>query len=134
MAVLDAPKPEPDTVTVAPTLPLVGDRVILGVTVKFAPSSELVINYQSPGVLQAVGTSSAPILFTSTGGTTPSSWIALYIGGSGSTVSQISYATVEYAGWTAYCRGGLQIAGTSSVIDHVTFRVNNVELEIVHED
>jgi hypothetical protein len=34
--VLEPPKPVPDTVTVEPTLPLVGDRVIDGVTLKVA--------------------------------------------------------------------------------------------------
>jgi flagellar hook assembly protein FlgD len=97
-----------------------------GVTVQFTASGALNMNYTAPGVLQAVGTPAAPILFTSTGGTAPSSWIALYIGGYGATASQISYATVQYGGSTTYARGGLQIAGTSSVIDHVTFRGNNV--------
>jgi len=34
--VLEPPKPVPDTVTVEPTLPLIGDRAIDGVTLKVA--------------------------------------------------------------------------------------------------
>jgi len=48
------------------------------------------------GVLNAVGTSSQPITFTSTGSTSPGSWGPIVISGSGANGSTISYANIQY--------------------------------------
>jgi flagellar hook assembly protein FlgD len=96
-----------------------------GTVVKFATGMELVIGYPSAGSLIAVGTAAAPILFTSTGATTPGSWgDIVLLSTSGST---ISYATVEYAGSASQSRGGVSLERDAVVaFDHVTLRHNAV--------
>jgi hypothetical protein len=94
-----------------------------GVTVKFNSGAQLVISYTSPGAIQAVGTSGSPILFTANGSTTPGFWKGLYIGYTASaTASQISYATVEYGGWTTYTRGGIHVISLSPAFSNLTVR------------
>ncbi len=62
-----------------------------GVTVKCFDSHSLTIK----GDLQAIGTATAPIIFTSLLDTAPEQWIGLYfLGGSG----HLNYVTVRYAG------------------------------------
>jgi flagellar hook assembly protein FlgD len=97
-----------------------------GVTVKFNSGAELVISYNNPGALAAIGTSGSPILFTANGSTTAGFWKGLYIGNkTPATTTQISYATVEYGGWTTYTRGGIHVWSLSPTFDHLTLR-NNV--------
>lgn len=98
-----------------------------GVTVKFNSGTQLAVGYPYAGTLIVNGTSSAPVLFTSTSGTTASSWRDIYLGGTG---NSISYATVEYAGGateTPYPRGGVHMeSAATATFDHVTFRNNAV--------
>jgi parallel beta-helix repeat protein len=63
-----------------------------GVTVKFASGAGLAVN----GTLNAVGTSSQPITFTSTGSTSPGSWGSIQFSGSGANGSTMSYANILY--------------------------------------
>jgi hypothetical protein len=97
-----------------------------GVTVKFNSGAELVISYNNPGALLASGTSGSPILFTANGSTSPGFWKGLYIGNkTPATTTQISYATVEYGGWTFWTRGGIHVRSIAPTLDHLTLR-NNV--------
>lgn len=96
-----------------------------GVTVQFTAGTELQVNVSSPGQLQAVGTSALPILFTASGSTTPGFWSGLQFGASMGASSHITYGTVEYGGTNNY-HGGIYVAGSSPVLDHVTLRNNTV--------
>jgi hypothetical protein len=96
-----------------------------GVTVKFSSGANLVMSWPSGGVLQAIGTSSSPILFTANGSTTPGFWAGVYLGNLTATASQISYATVEYGGTAASGgRGGIHVEGSSPALDQLTVRNN----------
>lgn len=96
-----------------------------GVTVKFNSIAELFISYNAPGVLQAVGTSASPILFTANGSTTSGFWRGLYVGNKvTATPSRISYATVEYGGMTTTSRGGIHVRAVSPTFDNLTLRNN----------
>lgn len=63
-----------------------------GATLKFAANKNLTLN----GVINAIGTVSQPITFTSTGSTTPGSWGTITLNGSGASYSDIQYANIEY--------------------------------------
>lgn len=63
-----------------------------GVTVKFAPNTSLIVN----GTLNAIGTTSDPITFTSQTGTTNSSWGTITLNGSGAAGSTLKYVNVKY--------------------------------------
>ncbi len=84
-----------------------------GATIKFASGQWLSIS----GTLLANGTAALPILFTSNAASpAPGAWNEIHFY-QGSTASQMSYATISYA-------GGFQAAlifdGSSPTIDHVT--------------
>jgi len=63
-----------------------------GANLKFASGASLVVN----GMLEAVGTSSQPIAFTSTGSTSPGSWGSIQLNGSAANSSTISFANIQY--------------------------------------
>ncbi len=63
-----------------------------GTKLKFNNSSSLIAN----GILNAVGTSSNKITFTSQSGTSNSSWGTITLNGSGAAGSTIKYANVKY--------------------------------------
>jgi len=73
-----------------------------GTNVKFAGGASLVVN----GVLNAVGTSSQPITFTSTGSTSPGSWGSIQLNGSAASNSTISYANIQYGTEVDVTSGG----------------------------
>jgi len=97
-----------------------------GTTFKFASGTNLIINDHASGGLVANGTSAAPILFTSSAATpSAGSWYGVAFGATASPpASSISYATVEYAGSTAYSVGGINITGIAPSLDHVTARLS----------
>lgn len=97
-----------------------------GVTVKFDSGAELVVNWEAAGSVRAVGTSAAPILFTSSSGTAPGSWVAIYLGTAGPTSSEFAHAAVEYGGSSGLGRGGIHVAGGAPTFNNVTFRNNAV--------
>jgi hypothetical protein len=81
-----------------------------GTTLKFLPGTEL-MDY---GVLNAVGTASQPITFTSTGGTTSGSGGTIFLMGSGASGSTINYANLQYG-------GGIQVYdGANLVLENST--------------
>jgi len=63
-----------------------------GATLKFAPNTNLTVN----GVLNAIGTQSQQITFTSTRDTTPGSWGTITLNGQGASSSIIQYANIKY--------------------------------------
>lgn len=85
-----------------------------GVTVKFNTGTYLDVL----GKLTAVGTSGSGITFTSSAGTPAAGdWRAIYFEPSANSTSQISYATVRYAG---YYGGNVVVDGSSPSMDHLT--------------
>ncbi len=66
--------------------------VAAGSTLTFQTGASLVVN----GMLNAVGTSSQPITFTSSSGTSPGSWGSIVLNGSGAHSSTINYANIQY--------------------------------------
>jgi flagellar hook assembly protein FlgD len=105
----------------APTL-----TIQAGVTVKFSAGQGLGINWPSGGILNAVGTSGSPILFTANGSTTPGFWGGLYLGSQTATPSQVAYLTVEYGGYAALTRGGIYTENLSPSLGNITSRNNIV--------
>ena len=95
-----------------------------GNTVRFNASSQIGVNYQNKGALVANGTSTAPVLFTSSAASpTAGAWWGLYFGAvTGSSASSISHATIEYGGLSGASRGGVTIYTGSPAFDHVTIR------------
>jgi len=63
-----------------------------GTTVQFSSGASLIAN----GVLNVAGTSSQPVTFTSTGGTSPGSWGSVQMSQSGASSSNINYANILY--------------------------------------
>jgi hypothetical protein len=61
-------------------------------TVAFAPGTSLIVN----GVLNAQGSSSSRINFTSTDGSVPNSWGTITLNGAGASGSSIKYANIQY--------------------------------------
>jgi len=99
--------------------------IAAGNTVRFNGNSQIAVNYQGLGGLQAIGTPAAPILFTSNAAVpTPGTWWGLYFGNAGPAppASSVRYATIEYGGATAHNRGGLNVMGHAPVFDHVVVR------------
>src|SRR5215471_1139563 len=94
-----------------------------GVTVKFNSGTNMYIGWNYPGGLQAVGTSSSPIVFTANGSTTPGFWRGIQMNVP-ATSTQISFATVSYGG-LANNWGGIYVIGCSPTISNVTLQ-NNV--------
>jgi flagellar hook assembly protein FlgD len=96
-----------------------------GTTIRFNPSSQLLMNYSAKGALIANGTPAAPILFTSNTTQTPGAWFGLYFGSTAAPPpSTMSYVVLEYGGSAGNARGGVTHYGTNVVMDHVTFRNN----------
>ncbi len=95
-----------------------------GNTIRFAANSQIAVNWQNKGGLAANGTSSAPILFTSSAASpTAGAWWGLYFGETaGGPASTLSYATIEYGGYPAAERGGVTIHNVTPTFDHVTIR------------
>lgn len=100
--------------------------IAAGNTIKFNSNSQLSCNHFNKGAIQAVGTSSSPILFTSNSATPAAgSWYGLWFGPTANPPqSNIAYATIEYAGSTPNVRGSVAIHSGSPSFDHVTFRNN----------
>ena len=63
-----------------------------GTNILFSQSASLITN----GILNANGTSSQPITFTSTSGTSPGSWGSIILSGSGANGSILSYLNMQY--------------------------------------
>lgn len=103
------------TPTVLPTGTL---TIHAGTTVKFATSSGLEIF----GKLTAIGTSASRILFTSNAATpAPGNWMYLrFNSGANPSASQVSYATVSYAGQSSSLPGAIYINGSSPTLSNLT--------------
>jgi flagellar hook assembly protein FlgD len=84
-----------------------------GVTVKFASGTQLSIS----GKLMAVGTSTSPILFTTSSATpTAGSWTGLtFQAGANPSASQLTWATVSYAGGGGSGYSALQIYSSPTI-------------------
>jgi flagellar hook assembly protein FlgD len=96
-----------------------------GVTVKFPASTELDIGYGNAGKISAVGTSSAPIVLTSSlASPTAGSWYGLRFYPQASAGSVVSYTTVKYGGNSGYQLGGVSVTAGSPSFDHDTFDTN----------
>ena len=86
-----------------------------GVTVKMSPQTY----FQVSGRLLASGTSGSPITFTSSQSTPAAGdWQYLYLAMGNNPASQLSYATVWYAGY--YSGRGISVADGTPSFDHVT--------------
>jgi hypothetical protein len=86
-----------------------------GVTLSFTSGSSLIVN----GILNAVGTSSQPITFTSISGTTAGSWGSIVLSGSGAAGSTLSYVNMQYG-------TNIQATNTSNIsVSNCTFSNNN---------
>ena len=104
--------------TSAPVLTIAAGNVI-----KFNGSSQLSVNHSAKGALQAVGTPSAPILFTSNTTAEQAAWYGLWFGPTAAAPqSNVAYATIEYAGSNYWARGGVAVHANSPEFDHVTIR------------
>jgi hypothetical protein len=92
-----------------------------GVMLKFAAGKELRI--RSDGAMNAVGTASAPIIFTGAQ-QTPGYWDGIIYYNSNNTKNELKYATVEYGGGGGSSGdANLEIATTSRIkISHTTLR------------
>ncbi len=96
-----------------------------GVTVNFVPQKKLSIY----GKLAAVGTVGNPITFTSNQASPArGDWRCLYFSSGGSPASQVSYATVSYAGYGDTV--GIYVVSGSPSFDHVT--VTNTQGEGIY--
>jgi len=85
-----------------------------GATILFTSGSQLSVG----GRLLAVGTAGSPITFTSSAASpTPGSWRNIYFSSS-TPGSQLSYATISYAGSSDY--GALVVNAGTPTLDHVT--------------
>jgi parallel beta-helix repeat protein len=93
-----------------------------GVTIKFNAGRKLSIGWGGGGngELQAVGTATQPITFTANTGT-PSAgyWSGIWFSDPGASSSQLTYATVSYAGVTGNW-GGIRIDTSSPTIRNTT--------------
>ncbi|HVT18587.1 MAG TPA: FlgD immunoglobulin-like domain containing protein [Thermoanaerobaculia bacterium] len=103
-------------VTASPTVTASGNLTIgAGATVRFPPSTGLTV----AGTLTAAGTSSSPIVLTSSSGAAAGSWRTLTF--TGGTSNRLSYATVSYAGSDGgFGSGAINVAGGSASFDHLT--------------
>ena len=81
-----------------------------GLTVKFVSGTGIDVS----GTLTAIGTPTSPILFSAD---SPYRWLHLKFL-AGSSLSQISYATIMYAGFSS--SGALYVDNSSPTFDHVT--------------
>src|SRR5262249_48593111 len=95
-----------------------------GVTVKFNQNVVLYVGYNpTSATLQAVGTAASPITFTAnTASPSPGFWGGINLSTSTAASTQISYATVSYAGGTG---GGIAVNGCSPTISNVTVQNNS---------
>ena len=90
-----------------------------GVTVKFTSGGALLIANGGAGGIAAIGTAAQPITFTAnTQSPVAGYWWGLQVYAGTTAGSSIRYASVSYA-------SGIQVAGSSPTIDHVTLNVNN---------
>ncbi|HEX7151696.1 MAG TPA: FlgD immunoglobulin-like domain containing protein [Thermoanaerobaculia bacterium] len=105
--------------TAAPVLTIAPGNVL-----RFNGSSQIAVNFQDRGGLQANGTAAAPILFTSNAATpTAGSWWGLYFGNTASAPqSKVSYATIEYGGLSSANRGGVTVMAHAPQFDHLIVR------------
>ena len=96
-----------------------------GVTVKFTTQKKLNIY----GKLYAVGTSGSRITFTSNQASPAAGdWNSLYFATGTSPMSQVSYATISYAGY--YYGQGINVTSGAPQFDHVT--VSNIASTVVY--
>ena len=86
-----------------------------GSVISFASGKSMIVN----GVLNANGTSSQPITFTSQSGTTPGSWGSITLDGSGASGSNLNYVNIEYG-------TGIQILNGANVIVQNSTIENNI--------
>ena len=101
--------------------------IAAGNTIRFNNPGQIAVNNGAKGGLQAVGTSTAPIVFTSNGALTAGFWQGLWFGAiAGGPQSNVAWATIEYGGNGYYNRGGLTVNGLAPVFDHVTLSNNAV--------
>ncbi|HVT05225.1 MAG TPA: FlgD immunoglobulin-like domain containing protein [Thermoanaerobaculia bacterium] len=104
----------PISITTAGTL-----TVNAGVQVKFNTGTSLKVD----GTLTAIGTSTSPITFTFNGTGSPGSWGGIaFSSGTGPTASNLTFATISYAGQTSSVTGNTAILVNSSspTFDHIT--------------
>ena len=101
-----------------------------GVTVQVPPQRGI----YSMGTLNAQGTSTSHILFTSTGGTSQGSWDEIMLVGSGASGSVLRYCDVQYAGrpenkyqmgFWHNAAGGIHVYSSAPAIDHCTVSTCN---------
>ncbi len=103
----------------APVAPVL--TIAAGNTIRFNDSAQISVNHGNKGALQANGTPSAPILFTSNG--TGIFWQGLWFGPTvAGPQSNVSYATIEYGGNGYWQRGGITVNALAPAFDHLIIR------------
>src|SRR5262249_44351939 len=74
-----------------------------GITVKFPGSNSFIIGSGQPGNLQAVGTSTSPIIMTTTAASpAPGSWEGIRFYNLTASASNVQYVTLNYAGQNGF--------------------------------
>jgi flagellar hook assembly protein FlgD len=97
--------------------------IAAGATIRFNAGAQLLVNHDNRGGLQALGTPSAPITFTTNGALTPGFWLGLWFGPKANPPqSNVAYAVVEYGGNSV--RGGITVNAGSPQFDHLVLRNN----------
>lgn len=98
-----------------------------GVVMKFNGTYTLYIGYSSKGRLNAQGTASKPIVFTSYK-TIPSAgdWYGIEFYGHASMESILEYVTVEYGGYSSFL-GSIYISSSSPTIKNSTIRYSKYD-------
>jgi flagellar hook assembly protein FlgD len=97
--------------------------IAAGNTIRFNSGAQLTVNHGDRGGLQAIGTPSAPITFTTNGTQTPGYWLGLWFGPiANPPQSNVAWAIVEYGGNSV--RGGITVNAGSPVFDHLVLRQN----------
>jgi hypothetical protein len=94
-----------------------------GCAVKFQNNTAIYFGFYGPSGLQAIGTASAPILFTSNQASpAPGDWNGLLFGDSTTAGTRLSYCTIEYGGPHTYGfldAAAIKIAGWG-VVDEIS--------------
>ena len=94
-----------------------------GTTIRFDQDTFLSVN----GALYAVGSPTAPIVFTSNGTNQQRYWRGIFLSGS---KSYLRFTVLEYAGRNAYA--ALNLGGSSHEITKISFRYNNSDTRAIN--
>jgi hypothetical protein len=96
-----------------------------GCVVKFDYYTAILFGYYGPSGLTAIGTASAPILFTSNQASpVPGDWKGLFFGDSTLAGTRLSYCTIEYGGLDDYGypdAAAIKIGDSRGLVDEISY-------------